>query len=174
MPLNPKPLKIILLVLFITASILNSNAQGKGDPPSVKPGLEIKRSELIKRITESDSTMMFKRYGDVNGKPNFIGIAADKTSLQLVGEEDYLVLAKWNYPFTMNKEQGKQAFLRMEFFALVMGEKAGYEWLLNCAAEFIKAPAREFTDTKTFNFNRKGTFTYKPEAKALVLSFTEW
>jgi hypothetical protein len=98
MPLNPKPLKIILLVLFITASILNSNAQEKGDPPSVKPGLEIKRSELIKRITESDSTMMFKRYGDVNGKPNFIGIAADKTSLQLVGEEDYLVFGQMELP----------------------------------------------------------------------------
>ena len=172
MQLNPKLLRTLLLILSVTGFLLNAKGQ-QGDPPPAMPGLEINRSDLIRRISESDSTMVFKREADINGKPNYIGIAADNTSLQLVGEENYLVLAKWTYPFTMNKEAGVKAFLKMEFFALVMGDKAGYEWLLNCAAAFIKNPAKEFTDTKAFNFNRTGTFTYKPGAKALVLSFTE-
>lgn len=170
-----KFLKIFFTFLSLTVLLSPSTkAQEKGDPPPAMPGLEIKRSYLIKQMQSSDSSMVFKQDADINGEQNYTGIDKDGSAMQFIGQEDYLKKAAFTFKFTTNPDVNLLQYKRMTYFAFLMGGNNCLKWVEQCSGDFLNDKTKALTNSKTFDFNRKGTYSYNPADKAIVLTFTEW
>nr|WP_067063043.1 hypothetical protein [Mucilaginibacter sp. L294] len=162
----------ILATLLLMFS-LSAYAQQKGDPPSVKAGMQIKRSYLIKQIQSSDSTMAFKQGADIDSEPYFVGIDKDQSSVEFFGKDDELKKAVFTCKFTTDKDINKLQYQRMAYFAYLMGGPNSVKWLEECAAKFVTDNTKPFYNAKYFDFNRKGFYKYEPANKAIILTFTD-
>lgn len=166
--------RLILVFLFLTAFVFGAKAQKKDDPPAVKKGLQIKRWYLIKQMRSADSTMVFKQEADIEGEKNYIGVDADGTSLQFLGDEDRLKKIIFTFKFTANKEVNKLQYRRMGYFTSLMSGKTGLTWLDECSSFFVKDPKSAYDNVKTFEYGVKGFYKYEPANKAILLTFTSW
>jgi hypothetical protein len=170
----PSVSKIIITSLFLLAVVFGAKAQRTDDPPAVKEGLQIKRWYLIKQMQSADSTMVFKQEADINGEKNYIGVDANGTSLQFLGDEERLKKIIFTFKFTTNKEINNLQYRRMAYFTSLMSGKAGLAWLDECSSFFVKAPKSAFYNTKAFEYGVKGFYKYEPADKAMLLTFTSW
>ena len=175
-----KSIFIGLLTLF---SFLTASAQhhedpptivSRLDPPSIKPGLEIHRDTLIKKIAESDKDFIFKQEKKLNNLPNFIAVDANKSSVQLIGKTDELVMAKWTFVFTPDSKINMTELEKMAWFTYLMGYTNGKNWFLEKIAEVNKDFNKDFSDVRSFDYNRKGEFKYTTHPKTLTLTFKTW
>ena|SRR6478735_6793435 len=118
-----KVLRIFLTPLISTIISLNVSAQTKGDPPSVKEGIQVSRTYLIKQIQSSDSSMLFKQMANVNGIPHIVGVDKNGTSVEVFGEEDRVKKAVITYKFTTNLDVNSIQYTRMSYFAYLIAGK---------------------------------------------------
>jgi hypothetical protein len=167
-----KFLRILFLLLSLTILFLTANAQEKGDPPVVKEGMQISRTHLIKRIQSSDSSMVFKQLANVNGKPHYVGVDNNGTSVEVFGEEDRVRKTTFTYKFTINRDVNSVQYTRMSYFAYLLAGKNGVTWLEDCLSEFVKDPQKPINKIKEFYLNLKGFCKYDPADKEIVVSFT--
>ncbi|MGY4539343.1 hypothetical protein ACVW0P_003777 [Mucilaginibacter sp. UYNi724] len=169
----PKFLRIFFTMLLLTTLSLAANAQEKGDPPTVKEGVQVSRAHLIMRIQSSDSTMVFKQTADVNGKPHYLGVDNNGTSVDVFGEEDRVKKATFTYKFITNLDVNSLQYTRMSYFAYLLAGKKGLAWLEDCLSEFVKDPRKPINKTVEFFLNLKVFCKYEPADKAIVVSFTD-
>ncbi|MBD1393113.1 hypothetical protein [Mucilaginibacter glaciei] len=170
-----KFIRVFFSVLsLLTLLSFSASAQEKGDPPPAMPGLEIKRSYLIKQMQSSDSTLIFKEVPKIDGEESYLAVDKDGSSMQFFGKENYLKKVSFTFKFTTYKDVNLLQYKRMSYFAFLMGGDKCLKWFEHCAAEFVKDKTKFFTDKANFDFNRKGVYTYNPANKAMVLTFIEW
>lgn len=165
--------KLFFCFFVLTAFTSVVKAQRTDDPPTVKEGMQISRSYLIKQIQSSDSSMVFKQNIDVNSQPHFIGVDKDGTSVQLFGKEDELRRAVFTFKFTLNHDVNLLQYKRMAYFTFLLAGKQAISWLEECSAEFAKNPKKSFYKTKSFDFNRNGFYRYELADKGIVVTFTD-
>ncbi|MES2268209.1 MAG: hypothetical protein V4520_15720 [Bacteroidota bacterium] len=169
-----KLIRVFFSVLLLTMLSFSANTQEKGDPPPAMPGLEIKRSYLIKQMQSSDSTLIFKETPKIDGEETYSGVDKEGSSMQFLGKENYLKKASFTFKFTTYNNVNLLQYKRISYFAFLMGRDKCLKWFEQCAAEFVKDKTKFFTDKANFDFNRKGVYTYNPADKAMVLTFIEW
>lgn len=159
---------------FLLLIAFTAKGEEKGDPPSVMPGLEIKRSYLINQMQAADSSLVFKQGPGIKGEKSLIGTDKDGSSLEFLGDEDNLKKAAFTFKFTTDHQINLLQYQRMAYFAFLMAGKNGVNWLEEWSAEFIKDKTKSIKNSKNFDYNRKGTYVYDPLNKAITLVFTEW
>lgn len=179
MPIKLKALlsqiiKKILIYLLLLFSFLTTRAQQSGPPPTIKAGLEVDRSVLIKKVTDHDSTMVFKQQSDLDGLPDFIGIDKYKTSLQLIGKEDELTVAKWTFAFSTDKSTILKEIDNIGYFVFVMGEQQGVDWIREMLTKITNDHYKPISEIHSFNFDRQAQFKYDPQSRLLSLIFIQW
>ena len=170
-----KPLfkQLFLSVIFI---ILNSyaEAQQKGDPPTLKEfvvgAFQITRTDLIARIVSSDSLMVFKACGELNGLPNYIGEDKHNARIQLVGVEKDLQTARFTFTFTTDPNINKLQFQRMSYFVFTVVGKSGLVWFYEKSEKFVKNLIESFNERKDFE-SVKAELKYDVTEKAMSITF---
>nr|WP_294950276.1 hypothetical protein [uncultured Mucilaginibacter sp.] len=175
MALNLKPAKVILLILLVLISFASARAQRTDEPPTVKElvssSFQISRTALITRIISSDSLMIFKAEGAINGVPNYIGIDNYKSYVQLIGDDNNLNFAKFTYVFTTNHDINKLQYLRMSYFVFSIAGKQGIDWFYGPSGKFSKNPVEPISEHKELGF-LNADFKYDPKDKAMSITFT--
>jgi hypothetical protein len=166
-------LRVFFTLLSLMIISLNVSAQAKGDPPSVKEGMQVSRTHLIKQIESSDSSMLFKQMADVNGKPHYAGVDNNGTSVEVFGEEDGVKKAIFTYKFTTKLDVNSIQYTRMSYFAYLFAGKNGLTWLEDCLSGFVKDPQKPINKVEEFYLNLKGFCKYYPADKEIVVSFTD-
>lgn len=135
---------LILLSLFMCLAICGFAQNNpppvaqEGKPPTIEDlkvagpyqGLG-NRLTLIKYISSSDSDFVFKRRDDVDGNPNYYASDRYSTSVELVGNDDEIMMAKWTFNFVPDKNVDFKEIERMSYFAKIIGGKDGFDWLSN-------------------------------------------
>ncbi|MCO5934081.1 hypothetical protein NAF17_00895 [Mucilaginibacter sp. RB4R14] len=167
-----KFLRIVFTLISLIIS-LNVIAQEKGDPPTVKEGIQVSKTHLIMRVQSSDSSMVFKQMADVDGKAHYVGVDNNGTSVDVFGEEDRVKKATFTYKFTTNLNVNSLQYTRMSYFAYLLSGKKGLTWLEDCLSEFVKDPRKPFNKKEEFYLNLKGFCKYDPAEKAIVVSFSD-
>ncbi|GAA3974206.1 hypothetical protein GCM10022210_25640 [Mucilaginibacter dorajii] len=145
--------------------------QAQGDPPTVKPGLEIHRDSLIKIIAEAADELSFKQATDIKKLPNYIATNANQSNVQLVGQPEELILAKWMFNFNADTIINEAELAKVAWFALAMGGKNGAYWFISNLEKIKNNMNKDFTQTMIFNYNRNGTLKYIKKSKTLILVF---
>jgi len=166
--------KSILIGILFLFFFLSVNAQQQGPPPTVLKfigGLEIRRPQLISIITKSDSTMVIKQAQDLNGLPNFVGRDKFNATVQLIGKEDDIVLAKWIFIFG-DKGTTMSGLSSMGYFGGSLGAQKCLDWLLIKIHEIGNDNKTAFADKREFDYNRNAELIFDPVSKTLTLSFT--
>jgi hypothetical protein len=164
-----------LLVFLLFFCFIQANAQNQGLPPTVVrviEGVPVIKTDLMNEVVKYDSTMTFKKNPDEKGWPNVIGADQLRGTLQLVGDEYNIRLAKWTYTFG-DDQVNMTGLTNMGHFAFLVGKQPCVNWLI----EKIKAVANDhnhaFTEDKLlFDNIIKGNVNYDPTSLTLSLSFT--
>lgn len=166
---NSRPASF-LIFLFILIG-LSANAQK--NPPA--PGLQITRTEVIKIAREIDSSMVFRQERDIDDLPTFSAQSKNKTSVQLLGDEDELKFIKWAFSFTADAGINQACILNMSNFMFSLGDEKGGDWLNEQMTGIAKQTNKGFISKKIgLNNNRKAQLIYNPAGKIMSLIFTEW
>ena len=171
MSMRTKSILIGILFLFYFSRV---NAQQQGPPPTVLHligGIQMERAELISIIAKADSSMVMKQSQDLNGLPNFIGRDNFNASVQLVGRDYEIVLAKWIFVFG-DKNATMNGLTSMGYFAGSLGRQKCIDWLLAKIHEIGLDHNKPITEKKEFEFNRIAELTFDPINKTITLSFT--
>jgi len=182
-------MKTLFLAIILTALFTACFAQNKSQsatesrPPTVKElesvSLDARvdglgnRSELIKHLCDLDSDFVFKQIKDINGQPDFYASDRYKTSVEIVGQENGLVMVQWTFRMIFyNGAATRMEINRMGVFAGGMGGKNGYEWFSNVYQNFKDKPLSEYGETKELFLNRVAEFKYSPQLKQMTLTIT--
>lgn len=162
-----------LIFLFI---LIGFSANAQKNPTTPAPGLQITRTEVIKIVREIDSSMVFHQERDIDNLPVFFAQSKNKTSVQLLGDEDELKFIKWAFSFTADAGINQASVLNMSNFMFSLGDEKGGDWLNEQMAGIAKQTTNKgFISKKiALNNNRKAQLIYNPAGKIMSLIFTEW
>lgn len=161
-----------LIFLFI---LMGLTAHAQKNPPAPAPGLQITRTEVIKIVSAIDSSMIFHQERDIDDLPTFSAQSKNKTSVQLLGDEDELKFIKWAFSFTADAGINQVCVLNMSNFMFSLGDEKGGDWLNEQMAGIAKQTDKGFISKKiVLNNNRKAQLIYNPAGKIMSLIFTEW
>jgi hypothetical protein len=166
--------RIILFSLILLAFYLLVKAQSQGDPPAVKPGLQMSRVELISKTTEFNNSLVFKQVSDSKGTANFTATNTSGSTVELTDNVGQLVIAKWTLIATDDKKNNETELQRMQWFCMNLGGPNGWEWYAAAIAAINKAIDKPYSSEKLFNYNRQAKFQYIPKEKSYTITFTPW
>jgi len=131
------------------------------------------RAGLIRYISSADSDFVFKRRDDVSGKPDYFASDRYSTSVELVGNDDEIIMAKWTMSFVTNNESVNAKELdRINYFAGLM-EPNHPEWFANFYKKIIGNLKEEYSETNEFaSMSRTGVLNYNPQSRKMTLTVT--
>jgi len=140
-------------------------------PPMVKelevadPSLSM-RSGLIPLLTNIDSDFVFKQGPDVDGLPMYSATDRYNTSVEIIGTDNDIKIAKWTATFTSNRDVNIKEVFRMASFVQLMVNQEAVQWFSDQFKNNIKDhPLDDYTETKEFIKGRKIRFDYNPRLR---------
>ena len=169
--------KFVPATLAFLFALMSVNAQIREDPPAVKeilsfkPGLQITRDTLIKRLLEADKTLIFKEGNEINNLPYYSATTLTNSTIQLIGKPNELIMAKWRFAFTPDEKINMGEFEKIAWFTLMIGEKRCLDWYLASFVEINKNLAKLYSDEKELYANRIAKLVYDPQGKTLTVTF---
>ena len=161
-------IKNIILVAVILICYLPAHAQ------IGNPGMHLNRNVLIKKLTEADSSLVFKQDTDISLLPNFVATDANGSRAQLIGKPDELMIVKWTYVFKADEKVNLIELQKLAWFANTLGDQEGLDWFFIQLAELGKDYKKPISEIKMFDSKRKGEISYSPKEKTLTMTFTPW
>ena len=164
-------LKMALLHMFVLV-VTQVSAQQTEIPVTGKllvrdPGLEIDQNTLVRKITDFDSSMVFKpkEYATV-------GVDKYNSRVEILSNQYSLISAKWTFVFSKSDIINLNELTEMGHFAFIMGQNQCVEWFKSQIIAAEKDITRDINVTKLFN-GRKATTIYNFKSGSFTLSFTE-
>lgn len=154
---------VVVLVFGLPAHAQSSN-----------PAMRLNRDVLIKKLTEADSGLVFKRDTDISLLPNFVAVDANGSQAQLIGKPDELMIVKWTYVFRADEKINLIELQKLAWFANTLGDQEGLDWFFAQLAELGKDYKKPISEIKMFDSKRKGEISYSPKEKTLTMTFTPW
>ncbi|UOE50355.1 hypothetical protein MTO98_04620 [Mucilaginibacter sp. SMC90] len=154
---------VVVLVFGLPAYAQNGN-----------PAMRLNRDVLIKKLTEADSGLVFKRDTDISLLPNFVAVDANGSQAQLIGKPDELMIVKWTYVFRADEKTNLIELQKLAWFANTLGDQEGLDWFFAQLAELGKDYKKPISEIKMFDSKRKGEISYSPKEKTLTMTFTPW
>lgn len=163
---SPQLRKMTLTITIkapIVEELIVSDMKGLGD-----------RAGLIRYIRSADSDFVFKRRGDIDGKPDYYASDRYSTSVELTGNDDEIIMVKWTMSFVSgNEPANKQELDRMSYMEMLMGDMKDREWFPNFYKKIIGNPNEGYTETKEFAQMRKiAVLKYNPQLRNMTLTVT--
>ena len=158
----------IFLVSILSISCLAAYAQNGST------GMRLNRNVLIKKLTEADSSLVFKQDTDISLLPNFVATDANGSRAQLIGKPDELAIVKWTYVFTADEKVNLAELQKLAWFANTLGDQEGLDWFFAQLAELGKDYKKPLSEIKMFDSKSKGEISYSPKEKVLTMTFTPW
>jgi len=174
-------LSMVLIAACIGCFAQNSPQPSREDKPPTIEELRVgpmkglgDRAGLIRYISSADSDFVFKRRDDVDGKPDFYASDRYTTSVELIGNDDEVIMARWTFNFVSHNEAANIKELdRMRYFAMIMAEPDGAEWFVNFYKQFISNLTMPYSVTKELaRMNRVGELVYNPGKRCITLTMT--
>lgn len=161
-----------IFLAFFLFSFCAKAQDDQASPPAMLPGLQVNRTKLIGALKFYNAGLNFRHEKDVKDKQNFTAYSADGEQMQLLGSEDNLVLASWNYTIKRDKITNLNCLNHVTYFMQYMGGTTGTDWLKQQLKYIVDNPNGIYTQSIQLNNNRQAEFSYNSGSRVITLKFT--
>ena len=182
---------IYILLLLITIGFVPTYAQtipkppqGQDKPPTQRPlkdpppdlygGIEILRSELLKQITNRDSSLIFSEVEKVDGKPQLKATGLHGSHVEIVGTEKNIKQGKETVIiYSVNRDEYTAELARLAWFVVLTTGQPGLDWFYKQLHSFASIGSPLHTETK-LSVRYKLIFDYVPETRSVSVTVIAW
>ena len=175
-------IKRILLVVVTLVALNITKTYAQGDPPTEKQleredgkhkGLQLDRTELIKRLMHGDSTLNFTEQKSGGDMPVLIAHGINNSIVKITGTEDNI--RKLTYQVFVIPDNAKS--VQNEFIiagmsvGAVLPDKRTMNWLFKIYDDIKASPSTEIKQSYSLTGNLF-SFVYDPIAKTIIITIS--
>jgi len=150
-------------------SVTVLKAQQQGPPPSVAPGLEINRSELIRKLNVYNADYIFETAKTNDKFETIKSTNKSDVTTEIYGSENDVESAACTFVFTTDTAASKSGFIKLAGFVFALTEKPGLDWYFSQIKYMNENRTSSFTHTERFNYMRRLEFVFDPKNKYLKI-----